>query len=94
VARARPQPQKASAGKSSGKKGDRPARRDSSDQRLPTRNLAGGLAVLHEIDKDEGSGALLSAASALLLLVIACAASLRLTARLADAAPDFRARPS
>jgi hypothetical protein len=30
----------------------------------------------------------------LLLLVIACAASLRLTARLADAAPDFRVRPS
>jgi hypothetical protein len=28
------------------------------------------------------------------LLVIACAASLRLTARLADAAGDFRVRPS
>src|ERR687895_612115 len=94
AAQARPQPQKASAGKSRGKKGDRPARRDSSDQRLPTGNLAGGLAVLHEIDKDEGSGALLSAAGALVLLVIACAARLRLTARLADAAPDFRPRPS
>src|SRR5918999_542345 len=93
AAQARPQPQKASAGKSRGKKGDRPARRDSSDQRLPTGNLAGGLAVLHEIDKDEGSGALLSAAGAFLLLGIARAASLRLTARLADAAPHFPARP-
>jgi hypothetical protein len=94
AAQVRAKAKKASAGKSRGEKRRRPARRDDAEQRLPTGNLAGGLAVLHAIDKDEGGGALLSAASALLLLVLACGASLRLTTRLADAAADFRPRPS
>jgi hypothetical protein len=92
--RARAKAKKASAVKSHGEKRRRSPRGDVAEQPLPTGNLSGGLAVLHPIDKDESGGALLSAAGALLLLVIACAASLRLTARLADAAGDFRVRPS
>jgi hypothetical protein len=69
-------------------------RGDAPEQRFPTANLPSGLAVLHALEKDEGGGALLTAAGGLLLLVIACAGSLRLTARLADATGDFRVRPS
>ena len=91
AAPSRPKPQKA---KSSANRARRTAQPEAPEQRLPTGSLSGGLAVLHALEKDEGGGALPTAAGALLLLVIACAASLRLTARLADAGGDFRIRPS